>query len=129
MRRVLSDHAAAGGRQPRHKAFKLPREDGTERSVAAWFDEAPEEMMGALARSSWITPGSVTDSTFFTEVLGPEGMMAGVLPPEDEDVIRRWVDAGCPPPKAGMRSAPLAAEPADERFATRRLTIGHGSVH
>ena len=136
MKLVLEKYADRGRNQPRHRAFSFPQEDGTAKPVAEWFAGPPEEMMAAMARSEYVHPGSVVDSTFFTEVIGPEGLMSGVLDPADEKVIESWVAERCPQPGAHLRSAaalqralampePLPAAP----FATRRLTIGQGSVH
>ncbi len=97
--------------------------------------------MAAMARSQFVTPGSVDGSSFFTEVIGSQGLMAAILDPADEEVIRRWVTAGCPAPGSAVHpaSAPgpefIATEifdggepspAADVPFATRRLTIGQG---
>jgi len=135
MKGVLAKYAVRGAQQPRHRAFTFPQEDGSPKAVAAWFEGPPEDMMAAMARSEYVKPGSVADSTFFTDVIGPVGMMGGILDPADEAVIEKWVAQGCPPPGQGLRSgvalqrALRAPEPLPAPFATRRLTIGHGSVH
>ncbi|HEY6425160.1 MAG TPA: hypothetical protein VIY28_18345, partial [Pseudonocardiaceae bacterium] len=65
-----------------------------------------------------------------------EGLMAGIIRAEDVAVIENWVGKGCPQPGAPQTAsetlsrtlasaAPLPSVP----FATRRQTIGHGSVH
>lgn len=136
MKELLVKHKVAGANQPRHRAATFPEADGTAKQVAAWFDGPPEDMMAAMARSQFVKPGSVEESSFFTEVLGPEGLMSGVLDAADEKVIETWVAAGCPMPGQTVHSAaslsralrspePLPAAP----FAIRRQTIGHGSVH
>jgi len=100
--------------------------------------------MAAMARSEFLTPGTVDRSSFFTEVVGPQGVMAGILDRIDEDVIQRWVAAGCPVPQDAVHPTsapvpePIAAElidggeppsSADVPFFTRRLTIGQGGIH
>jgi hypothetical protein len=144
MEGVLVKYADRGRHQPQHAQFSFPQTDGTPKPVTEWFAGPPEEMMAAMARSQFFTPGSVGRSSFFTEVVGPQGFMAGILDPVDEDVIRRWVAAGCPEPGNAVlpASAPIpdliATElidggepppPADVPFFTRRLTIGQGGIH
>lgn len=105
----------------------------------AGFEDPPEEMMAAMARSQFFMAGSVDRSSFFTDVVGPQGFMAGILDPVDEEVIRRWVAAGCPVPGTAVHPA-NAPDPessdggeapvlADVPFFTRRLTIGQGGIH
>lgn len=134
MKRVLERYAARAAAEVGHDRYRLPREDGTLRTVREWFGDAPEEVMAALARSAFMTPGSVDASSFFTEVVGPGGLMDGVLADADLAVIRDWVAAGCPQPGAPERAAgALAAReegaPVAAGFARRRQTIGQGSVH
>ncbi|HWM58343.1 MAG TPA: LodA/GoxA family CTQ-dependent oxidase [Pseudonocardia sp.] len=132
---VLIKHTARAAAEPRHDQFRLPRADQTTLTVREWFGQPPEELMAALARSTFITPGAVDTSPFFTEVVSLGGLMDRVLPAADVAVIRNWVTAGCPPPgqpvraegaQAGLREL-VTTTPAP--FATRRLTIGYGSVH
>lgn len=128
MRQLVAKVAARAQREPMHNAFSFLEEDGTEKTVAAWFQGPPEDLMGAMARSDWVNAGAPQDSRFLTEVLGSNGMMAGVLSPADEDVIRQWILAGCPSPTARSRSVEAVPE-TGATFASRRQTIGHGSVH
>jgi hypothetical protein len=135
MKQVLLKHTARAVAEPKHDQYRLPRADNTPRTVRDWFSDTPEELMAALARSSFITPGNPATSDFFTQVAVQGGLMDSVLPDADVTVIRDWVTAGCPQPGEQRQAAPPEARlreivtttPAP--FATRRLTIGHGSVH
>jgi hypothetical protein len=136
MKKVLEKYASRAQREPRHRAFTFPQPDGTPKAIKEWFEGPLEELMAALARSEWIKPGSVGDSSFFTDVVGPEGLMAGILAAEDVEVIKNWVAKACPAPgedsspvavlsRTLASAVPLPAVP----FFIRRQTIGHGSVH
>lgn len=135
MKQVLAKYRSRAAAESHHEDHTLPGEDGTERTVKEWFSERPEDIMRALERSKYIEKGSADNSSFFTEVVGPLGLMAGKLDSADVAVIRNWVDEGCPPPGAGRQAvaeaayarevAPMAPAP----FSTRRRTIGYGSVH
>jgi hypothetical protein len=136
MKGVLVKYADRGRHEPKHAQFSFPLVDGTLKPVGEWFDGPPEEMMAAMARSRFFLPGAVDRSSFFTDVVGPQGFMAGVLVPADEEVIRRWVAAGCPVSAPGPElAAPDSVDgaetppPADAPFFTRRLTIGQGGIH
>ena len=143
MRRLVEQYAGRAGAAAGHDRYRLPEEDGTLHTVREWFNGPSEDLMAALARSSFITPGSVDQSTFFTLVVGPGGLMDGVLPDTDVGVIRDWVAAGCPQPD-GQRATPTGEAPAAAQaegaaekyltraasgFAARRQVIGYGSVH
>ena len=134
---LLERHATEAGREPRHNQFMLPAEDGSTKSVREWFTGPLDQVMAALARSQWIVPGAPAESTFFTDVVGEEGLMAGVLAAEEVAVLQAWVAAGCPQPggaRLAVGAADLgrrlaSAEPLPGPFSVRRRTIGFGSVH
>jgi hypothetical protein len=140
MKRLLERYAGRAGATAGHDRYRLPQEDGTLRTVREWFTGPAEDLMAALARSDFVTPGSVDGSSFFTLVVGQAGLMDGVLPDADVAVIRDWVVAGCPQPGV-RRTTGVVAEPssavrsADDLaaartgFAGRRQLIGYGSVH
>lgn len=52
-------------------------------------------MMNAFAQSDFIEPGSVQESTFFWDVL--INIMPGAIMADDVQIIRGWVENGCPP--------------------------------
>ena len=134
MKKVLARYADRARVEPLHREFALPDRDGTSRTVQDWFSGPLEDVMAALARSEWVTPGSVPGSKFFTDVVGPAGLMAGIIARPDVEVIERWVAGGCPPPGGGGQPAKAQAVTSlaaatDVPFTRKRLAIGMGSVH
>jgi hypothetical protein len=136
IKKILLQYADRARREPRHNAFTFPQSDGTPKAIREWFEGPLEELMAALARSEWIKPGAVADSSFFTDVVGSDGLMAEIIRAEDIDVIKDWVGQGCPQPgevpspslalsRTSIFAAPLPSVP----FFLKRQTIGHGSVH
>jgi hypothetical protein len=140
MREVLRKYQALASQIGAHDGFHLPDEAG--KSVKQWFATGPlEEMMTALAQSAFIKPGSVAQSTFFSDVL--VNLMPGAIAAEDVDTIKQWVDSNCPQPVAAPPPGPLPQELAvlnasvdairkgavETSFTLKRALIGMGNVH
>lgn len=139
MRELLQRYQPVGSSIARHDEFHLPDQNG--KTVKEWFTQGPvEEMMNALAQSQYIKPGSVQGSAFFSDVL--VNLMPGAIASADVDIIKQWVEEGCPQParpRPPSEPQPLATLNAaidkiskgefDVSFAVKRRVIGMGSVH
>ncbi len=140
MREVLRKYQPLASQVGAHDGFHLPDDAG--KSVQQWFVDGPlEEMMNAFAQSPFIKPGSVQESTFFSEVL--VDLMPGAIAPDDVEIIKNWVENNCPQPTA---APPDTLSPQTLEVLTRtvdairdgiveapprvkRLFTGMGNVH
>jgi hypothetical protein len=134
--------------QPAHEAMKLTGPDPSDprqlvsQPVAWWFRQRTEAFMQALAHedSGWITPGDAQRSSFVTDLLHGDNVMAktlGAVAPGTDGltwatIAIEWIDAGCPLPAQGADGArPLTLLSPPDRVAahpTGRIH-GTGSVH
>ena len=139
MLEILRKYKPIASEVTAHSGFRLPDENG--KTVKEWFsEEAFGEMMGALARSQYIRPGSVQDSTFFTDVL--VNLMPEAIAQNDINIIKAWVEQGCPQP-AQINSQinliqldiinttidGIIKQEVNEIFSVRKRFMGMGSVH
>ncbi|GAB1339189.1 hypothetical protein ACE1SV_57790 [Streptomyces sp. E-15] len=106
MRELLRRRARAGGVY--HHGFAL-----ADRPLSEWLTECrtdPGPLLDALAASRLVKPGRPGSSPLVTGLVGEDGPMFRVFPPEDLAVIRRWI-------------ASLPATPADRaKPAGHRVT-------
>ncbi|MCS6902275.1 MAG: iron-containing redox enzyme family protein [Myxococcales bacterium] len=64
------------------------------RALEDWFDPKRfnvDAFLDALARSPWVRPGDPERSLLLTRLLAFGGPMFGVFSPEEERVLRRWI--------------------------------------
>ena len=77
--------------------------------VGWWFAQPAPALLRALRHpdSGWVVPGSAASSRLVTELLASGNAMARALQevrprtggPDGMQVVRSWIDAGCPVPE------------------------------